>query len=245
MKLISVNVEGSTHLERTLPFFTSQVADVVCVQECNKNTQKILEGLGYTTHFLPITLRKEGSTTIPEGLLLASLLPVTFKHLYYFEPAEELILFKKGHARETCKQGLILGTIIDGDAEYHIATNHFTWTPDGSTPNQNQKDDLIALLEIVKKFPPHVMCGDFNIPRHENYLYHDLLTTYTDGVPERFKSSMDKNLHRVGNDPEKVIMFEKYMVDYIFTQAPYKAENVRLEFGISDHAAVIGDISKK
>lgn len=33
------------------------------------------------------------------------------------------------------------------------------------------------------------------------------------------------------------------MVDYIFTQPPYDVKNVKLVFGVSDHAAIIADIS--
>lgn len=38
-------------------------------------------------------------------------------------------------------------------------------------------------------------------------------------------------------------IFEEYMVDYIFTQSPYWADNVKLKFGVSDHAAVIAEIN--
>ena len=83
-----------------------------------------------------------------------------------------------------------------------------------------------------------------NIPRHHNFLYEKFLEQYKDNIPAEYKSSLDKSMHLFGNDSEKNVLFTDYMVDYIFSQAPYRVQNVRLEFGISDHAAVIADVFK-
>jgi endonuclease/exonuclease/phosphatase family metal-dependent hydrolase len=50
--------------------------------------------------------------------------------------------------------------------------------------------------------------------------------------------------HRIGHLPEKQNLFTDYMVDYVFTQAPYTAHDVELVFDLSDHAAVVATISK-
>jgi endonuclease/exonuclease/phosphatase family metal-dependent hydrolase len=245
MKLISLNVEGYRHLSTTTELFRAEQADVICVQECGPWTIQILTELGYTTEFLPQCYKHDDEENVyEEGVLLASRLPVTFETFYYYEPTDELQLFVHGNARDTYKQGCILGTVIQEHTTYHILSNHFTWTPVGNRPNAAQVADMESFLHLTKDLPPHVACGDFNIPRNESHLYKRLAAQYTDTIPATYPSSLDKNLHRVGNDPEKEELFTKYMVDYLFTQPPYKAESVRLEFGISDHAAVIGDVYK-
>ena len=98
------------------------------------------------------------------------------------------------------------------------------------------------MLPIIDLLDPHVFCGDFNIPRGHNVLYETLTTRYTDSVPATYASSLDKNIHRKGDDISRAHLFTSFMVDYVFTQKPYQAENVRLEFGISDHAAVVADV---
>jgi endonuclease/exonuclease/phosphatase family metal-dependent hydrolase len=131
------------------------------------------------------------------------------------------------------------------DVQYSIGTTHFTWTPDGDKPGFGQRADMKVFMEIVKKLPSHIMCGDFNIPRHHNALYENLTEIYTDTIPEKYKSSLDKTLHRIGHLPEKQTLFNDYMVDYVFTQPPYKASDVHLEFKLSDHAAVVATITSE
>ena len=89
------------------------------------------------------------------------------------------------------------------------------------------------------------MCGDFNIPRHYNPLYDELTKYYVDNIPLSYISSLDPTLHYAGSHPDKKMLFDSYMVDYIFTQTPYTATDVRLEFSISDHAGVVAHISKE
>ncbi|MFT5850036.1 MAG: exonuclease III [Patiriisocius sp.] len=242
MKLLSLNVEGSKHLERTSVLFKEQMADVVCLQECNEETISVLKSLGYATHFLPMTLRS-GEKNTEEGVVLASLHPVTFSTHYYHTPNQTLSVFAKEDSRNTNRQGLIVGTVSVNEVAHTIATTHFTWTEDGSTPNQSQVDDIEALLQYTQTLGSHVICGDFNIPRSHSSLYKEITDAYTDQVPQHHKSSMDAQLHRLGSTPGKEIIFTNYMVDYILTKGPYGAQNVELIFGVSDHAAVIGNIT--
>src|SRR3989344_53549 len=57
-----------------------------------------------------------------------------------------------------------------------------------------------------------------------------------DNIPAEYKTSIDQNLHRV-----KGIQF---MVDSLFTTPTYKASNVKLVDGGSDHMAIVSDIIK-
>jgi len=228
-----------------MPFLTTEMADVVCVQECTQPIQNALEDLGYHTHFGTTVLHDKDGKVVPAGNLFASLIPAVVYTQYYYEPAEELTAFDPSRVRESFKQGLINATLVIDGTEYTIITTHFTWTLDGSAPSKNQKDDLDALLKYTEKLPEHILVGDFNIPRLHNPLYKKLTDVYTDQIPKEFKSSLDKDLHRVGNDPEKSILFTDYMVDYLFTKGTYTAPHVELIFGVSDHAAIVATIHKE
>lgn len=141
------------------------------------------------------------------------------------------------------KHGVLYADILCNDGLFKIATTHFTWTPQGEAPSEEQVLSMKAFLEKMQNMEPHIICGDFNIPRTENVLYGELTKHYTDAVPATYASSLDPSLHTLGNTPEKRHLFESFMVDYVFTQPPYTASDVRLEFGLSDHAAVVATIT--
>ena len=74
-----------------------------------------------------------------------------------------------------------------------------------------------------------------NAPRG-NETFSRLEEKYKDNIPREYKTSIDQNLHKV-----KGIQF---MVDGLFTTPVYKASNVKLVDGISDHMAVVAEINK-
>ena len=241
MKLITLNVEMKKHYDKVLPFRESEDPDVLCLQEAPEEMATMLQELGYTTSFLPIVLRPNADNVYPEGALLAAKSPLHHVSAeYYFKPHSTIQLENNSLKRESYAAGFIIADI----KECKVATTHFTWTPNGADPNEDQKEDLPKLLSMLKGYGPHILCGDMNIPRHHSPLYEDLLLQYTDNVPPKYKSSLDKSIHRLGDLPEKANLFSDFVVDYVFTQPPYRAENVRLEFGLSDHAAVVADIFK-
>jgi len=46
----------------------------------------------------------------------------------------------------------------------------------------------------------------------------------------------------MGEVASRAHLFTHFMVDYIFIQPPYRAENVEFIFGVSDHAAVVAEV---
>jgi endonuclease/exonuclease/phosphatase family metal-dependent hydrolase len=246
MKLITLNMEGVRHLPKVQTFLTQERADVVCLQEAPEEMIGFLESLGYTAKHLPRALKNQDGIDYVDGIILASLHTATFKEHYYYKPTQKLEaqVFDLDEERYNNWQCVLVGTVTFQEQTYTIATTHHTWTPEGDKPGKAQIGDLQKMLSYTRTIPPHVICGDFNIPRFHNYLYTTLIQNYTDTIPEEYKSSLDASLHRSGTNPEKTKLFTYFMVDYIFTQPPYSAQNVRLQFGISDHAAVVADISK-
>jgi exonuclease III len=234
MKLISLNVEGITHQTRVLSFLETAAADVLCLQEAPEAFVSKLLQWGYHTTFAPMMIHTGGEETFPEGVLLASREPHNADIHYYYQPQPNIIAFDPTDFRATKAQVVILAQL----GEVTIATTHFTWGPDGSAATPEQTADLRALLNYLASKSPHVLCGDFNLPRGHNPLYPELCKHYTDTIPRNYRSSLDGTLHRRGGSPDKAFLFTDYMVDYLFTQPPYTASDVILTFGISDHAAV-------
>jgi endonuclease/exonuclease/phosphatase family metal-dependent hydrolase len=244
MKLISLNVEGKTHLDKTLPFLEREKAEVVCLLEATNDYVSFLESHGYTVSFVPRCIKEYKGVNFVDGILLASVHPIAFSTHFYYKPQEEIVEEKLDEKlqRNNTPRAIIVGTITFEGKTYTICTTHFTWSPDGDIACLAQKVDMEEFLKIVQTLPPHIMCGDFNIPRNYNSLYPLLREVYIDNIPEFYTTSLDPLLHRMKDYPEKKHLLEKYMVDYLFSQSPYQLENVHLQFGISDHAAVIATI---
>jgi exonuclease III len=246
MKLITINIEGSKHLETVLPFISTELPDVLCLQEvCDFDCIKF-KNLGYDIRFVPATLRV-AETTHSEGVVIgvrnktSQIQSVREYHL--IEPKgviREYNTFEEDHGfNNPC----IMADIVSDDSEYRIGTTHFVWTPHGPTPTNTQKRGMDILLNYVRAEHAHVLCGDFNIPRNLNPLYDVLMNEYTDSIPKKYTSSLDGNLHRLGNDVSYREIFTSYMVDYVLTKQPFVATDVRLVFGVSDHAGVVATIN--
>lgn len=243
MKLVSLNVEGKKHPTTVFPFLAAQAADVVCLTEAPEDWCMELEQLGYHTTFAPMLIRTRTETYV-EGVIFASKEPHQAITEYYHGSASDISEYHKGENREAIAHPVIVGSVtIDGQV-FTVATTHVMVTPNGLA-DEHQRQGIRTLLEILNKKEPHVLCGDFNMPRGYNELYAEITQNYTDTVPVTYSSSLDKNIHRLGNSETLTEpIFEKYMVDYIFTQPPYEASEVTLHFNLSDHAAVVGEIRK-
>lgn len=247
MKLISLNVEGLRHHDTVMSLLESEQADVICLQESHEGYVGMLRDLGYQVTFLPRCKKEQANKLYIDGEILASKHPAKTETHYYYKFGDTLPkeIYDEENERNTSWQGIILGEIEIDTKKYHIATTHFTWSPDGGTPNRSQIDDMETLTSLVDQFPSHIMCGDFNIPRGHSVLYKKLTQIYTDNIPIENRTSLDKNLHRLGKDPNKVLLFEEYVVDYVFSQPGYSVKHVELKFGYSDHAAVVATIEKQ
>ncbi|MEZ4195323.1 MAG: endonuclease/exonuclease/phosphatase family protein [Candidatus Paceibacterota bacterium] len=241
-KLISLNVEGKKHYDLILPFISQEKPDVLALMEATRETESWLQNQGYQTTYAPITLKSDDGANYEIGLLFASQhLHTAVTHYYHYPNPEGMVLADRNNIYNTVANPVILAKVKE--LGINVATTHFTWSPQGEVADLNQTTSLKALLTFLKNQSPHILCGDFNIPRFQNSLYDELTKYYTDTIPKDYASSLDRERHRLGNIPTHNNLFKSFMVDYLFTQPPYKASNVRLQFGVSDHAAVLADIN--
>lgn len=246
MKLITLNVEIDRHYDTVWPFLDTESPDVICLQEA---TDIYINGLierGYHVASLPRVkkLSLVGDELV-DSVLIATKRPHKADTWHYYHPGGELQLENKADRRETNRQGLVAATFTDETGtSYTVLTTHFTLGLDDATASHEQEEDMEKLLKYTNSLSPHIFAADLNIPRQHNALYSSLIARYIDAIPPHEPTSMDRDFHTLGSDPEKSFIFDSCMVDYILTQPQYKARNVRLQFGISDHAAVIADIHK-
>ncbi|RJR14108.1 endonuclease/exonuclease/phosphatase family protein, partial [Candidatus Parcubacteria bacterium] len=137
LKLATLNVERSKHLDLVLPFLAEQKFDVVCLQELmERDISRFKEIAGENFVFAPMTRWvKEGPPTVI-GVGVFS--PHPLKHSaaqYYHGSADILATFDETSIdtkAKTVSNPLLVADIEKEEVVYRIVTTHFSWTPDGS-----------------------------------------------------------------------------------------------------------------
>lgn len=248
-KLLTVNIEGDKHLERVRPFIAEENPDIVCLQEAFRDDVQDLLGSEFQIEFLPMCLKERmDSSLAPWGVAIATRIQAhQVIREYYQQPTTTLVPYDGvtiHTKRKTIWQGVVGVTIEDGDKMLTIFTTHFTWTPDGAS-NEYQASDMKALLSFLETQEPHVLCGDFNVPRKQNDMYPVLAAHYTDHVPQEYVTSMYVPLHRTKDDPVEGPRVGSFMVDYILsTPMAYSVSPADMRGNVSDHCALISTIEK-
>jgi len=242
--IASVNMEGIRHIDTVIAFILKTKPVCLALQEAPASVIDQLVRLGYFVSFAPMTYEASVAPGDTLGVILATTVPATITTHYYqakygtptpFDPQDQ----------HTKAYPLVHTSFTIESAHYTIATTHLLDTFDGLT-NANQETCVEKLLAYTKSLPPHVLIGDFNMPRGYNTNYERFLQAgYTDHIPTTYTSSLDRTLHRKGNATNlNAPIFDIYMVDYVFGMTPYHVSDVSLTFGVSDHAAITATISQ-
>ncbi|HEX9722241.1 MAG TPA: endonuclease/exonuclease/phosphatase family protein [Candidatus Paceibacterota bacterium] len=244
IKLVSINIELDKHLDLVREFLKKEQPDVVCMQEVYKqDLQDFGERLamqavfGHMSNIGHIDYNK--APRDPYGVGILSALPVQKAWVeYYAGGAKEAKtrIFQENSRNDP--HPLMLVTVQKGNVSLTFGTTHFTWTPDGN-PDDLQRRDLKNLLGILTEISEIILCGDFNAPRGRE-VFDILAKLYKDNIPLSYTTSIDANLHR---DKENMCG-KPLMVDGLFTTPEYQCSNVRLQNGVSDHMAIVAEISK-
>lgn len=239
-KIVSVNIEGSKHLDLLIPFLVREDADIVCLMEVNPADLGKIVGDNYpfSVYAPNVKLDHEGNTL---GVAILSKQAITPDQPFYCDEytKDTLNMFGKGTHAPVVLFAETMGV--------KIGSVHFTWTEQGGVDN-TQRRHVGKLLKYLSTKPELVLCGDFNIPR-PNEMYQQIAEQFQDNIPNEIDNSIDPKLHRVNKVEEGKL---KFMVDYVWTCLPagrslpkYKVSNVRMVEGVSDHLGVVFEINLK
>ena len=230
MKLITLNIEGSRHLDKFIPFIKKGNPDVVCLQEvfeCDFDLiKKSLEMEGELFCTTTKIDKNSDQQNGPQGVaILTKLQNNGIKSYYYFGEGTIPIYVDTYNVDKV----LVYTTIEYRGKSYNISTTHFCWTPDGKADN-HQREGLKSLMKF--DFSDFILCGDFNAARGEE-TYTFLSKFFKDNLPLDIKSTIDPILHR-----KKGLQL---CVDSVFSKSCYNVE-VKVVEGVSDHKALVANI---
>jgi endonuclease/exonuclease/phosphatase family metal-dependent hydrolase len=239
IKLVSINIERSKHLDTVIPFLKENAPDVVTLQEVMERDVPFFEKeLGMQAYFVPAHEFAAYPNKEAPGLEGAALFARELddrRSIFYVGQGEPLVRFTEDKAEsiERIAKMLLSVNVRHAGEEYRIATTHFTWSPQGSI-TELQRSDLAKLFAALEPLQEFVLTGDFNAPRGRN-IWDTIATHYKDNIPAHYTSSIDP-MHKAGELP--------YVVDGLFTTPLYSANDVTLHSGVSDHKAITAIITK-
>src|SRR3989344_4398648 len=245
LKLISLNIEKSKHLDRVIPFISRELPDVFCVQELfERDIPHFSKALGSVAYaYVPMTRRINETPPEIQGLATFSRFPIVHQEVHYYQGDSEHVPDSDTEDPKTFTRNNYTVLICDIEKDgypFRICTTHFTWTPDGK-PDDLQRDHIKKLLKILESVGEFVFPGDFNAPRGGE-IFCMLAEKYKDNVPSHYKTSLDILLHWAGKTRPREL--EDKMVDGIFSTPGYRVSNVEMISGVSDHCALIADVSR-
>lgn len=250
LKLVSINIERSNHLDRVHAFLEHHVPDVVCLQELMEHDIPYFENVCGGGHciFSPMTHYLAQDRLGVMGMGIFSRLPISKNEArYYLGSHDAIVDFDPTNAetKHTTEAYAVIFCDIEKDGHtFRIATTHFTWTPNGA-PDDFQRADLQGLLAVLETLGEFVLCGDFNAPRMyqgaSGEIFSAIAARYKDNIPLQYETSIDVSLHHNGTlHPQELA---DKMVDGVFSTSDYAVSDVELVSGVSDHCAVVATIS--
>ncbi|OGG69465.1 hypothetical protein A3F27_01015 [Candidatus Kaiserbacteria bacterium RIFCSPHIGHO2_12_FULL_53_13] len=239
VKLISLNVEGSQHLDLVLPFLEREMPDIATIQELNEeDIPRFSKALGGSSYLYgPMARQLRDGVSAVFGIGIFSRLSMRKKNIFYYHGGPESIPDSDFDKPETYSMTNRALAICDAEKEgvaFRIVTTHFTWSPEGQ-PTELQREDMRKVLWTLDASGEFVLTGDFNAPRGGE-IFNTFAGHYKDNVPASYTTSIDGTLHRAGQLP--------YMVDGLFSTPGYTVSDVEMVSGLSDHCALRAMIGK-
>jgi exonuclease III len=243
LKLISINIERKLHLDKITTFLKKENPDIVTFQEIFEDDfESFKKEFSMDGFFAPMVTFLDGPYARNiQGVAILSRRTITKTHIDYYDGTPELLpvfkksedLSKKPHAGNSVVAGI---EIENEGIPYRVFTTHMPVTFEGGV-TEFQTDAVDKIIAFLKKFDNFMFCGDLNAPRGRAS-FDRFAELYTDAIPKEYTNSLDEKIHRV-----KDIHLKQFMVDGLFLNG-YKAHNVRLQDGVSDHMAIVADIER-
>lgn len=239
ISLVSLNIEGDKHLDAVIGFLQKNNPEVVCLQEVfEKDFPAIKKQLGMAGYFSPMTIEKTSDsknnlTACGVAILTSLRVEEMPPPLYYFGKSDSIPFAVKGDPNTVNKVVLSI-VLTKNNNRFTFGTTHFTLSDEGKA-DENQRKDLEEMLKLLSDFEDIILGGDFNAPRGGE-IFSKISLKYKDNIPMEYETSIDGNLHRAKG--------LKLMVDGLFSTPHYQIKNVRLIDGVSDHCAIIAEVSR-
>ncbi|MES2953222.1 MAG: endonuclease/exonuclease/phosphatase family protein [Patescibacteria group bacterium] len=236
----SLNIDCRNNLRDVDRFLQETRCDLVCLQEVFEIDLMRWRDLFPHQQFAPMTIhrRPEGLLTIGVAILARAELSLQREAPFYYLANSSFVLpldsTTPESRRKTEGRVLVSCTITKEGMVYRVGTTHFTWVPDGK-PDDHQRRDARKLLEHLALREEFILCGDFNTPRGGE-IWAEITRWGADAVPKECDTSIDPERHRVSG--------LRTLVDGIWSRGPYLVSNVRMQFGVSDHAALMGSVTR-
>lgn len=242
MKIISINVEIDRHHDTVNALIKKEDPDVVCMQELlEEDFEYFKNQIGMGGVYIPTVYIYSHAHGGPQnkryglGIFAKQILNTGYSY-YVGSEAHINQSFEEYFTEIPVIQdrGLLWADIDVAGVAYRVATTHFTITPMGSVTDYQLGclDSLFTALDTLGEF---MLLGDMNAPRGLE-TWRRLAEKYKDNIPAQYETSIDQHLHRVKG--------LQLMVDGLFTTSTYEATNVRLVDGVSDHMAVVANVTK-
>ncbi|TSC68774.1 MAG: endonuclease/exonuclease/phosphatase [Parcubacteria group bacterium Gr01-1014_56] len=249
IKLVSLNIERSRHVDLILPFLARVKPGVVCLMELMEHDIPAIAAVVGEHHvFEPMCyMEHKGEKPGLQGVAIFSRFPLKNIETHYYHGEKGVLhTFDGDNIAATNNHMLLIAEVDTGDAVYKFATTHFPVTPKG-LPDDVQRKSVKSLLKILKSQGEIVFCGDFNAARGGE-IAAELIAEYKDNVPPSYTMSLDVSFHRASAETlaanARAMGVPGQMVDYIFSTPGYSVTNLTMESGLSDHQALIATVSK-
>ena len=223
-------------MARFVPFLKNEQPDVVCLQEILQvDVKTIAAELQMQASFAPVARvdqeNQYGIAPLGEwGIAFFTRLPHSPVETYYYKGEGTIPQFTTPNSID---RAVLVSEVEKDNQKFRIATTHFTWSEKGEF-SEEQEHDFQNLRKVFRKFDELILCGDFNAPRGRE-MFARFTEHFIDTLPQRYLTTLDPDLHYAG--PLELA------VDTIFSTPHYEVKNVRLVSGVSDHQAVVGEVT--
>ena len=238
LKLLSLNIEYDRHLDEVTQTIAAHLPDIVCLQEVfEKDCVKLAAAGGYQVKFAISTLMPEGGegNTSPRswGLAVLTRVPVHNQTVAYYADDPRIRIYKE---RNDPRRVLLMTELQHEGRSYKIGTIHFTWSMAGEATDE-QRADFVRLKQVLMPYPDYVLCGDFNSPRGgEMFAKFTDELGLVDHLPPHVTTTIDPKHHYAGA--------LELVVDTIFSTPDYRATDIQVLEGISDHKGILARIER-
>lgn len=243
LRLISHNVDHDKHFPAITAMCEKVSPDAFCALEIyEKDLERFEVFFNSKGHFVPACYmsvpdpEKKMTHCYLRGAAFFSKYPIiSFTYTYYFRDEHSLVVKVPGDAIDIA-MALCEAVVEKDGVPYKICFTHFSKSPlEGGDADDTQRANLQKLFSILDTKGEFVLCGDFNAPRGKE-IFSTISERYTDNIPTTCTRSLDPDLHR---RPDLELM-----VDGLFTTPAFHASDVHFETGVSDHYAIVANISR-